>query len=233
MTNMKLKAIYLQLLKEAGESPGKVELRRITVERAVEYCKSQKLDIPNIELNVKLAHKLFEYGKTKRADMPVIDQKDVRDFQSKIKNGYIDLSDPFSDRTDPSDPFPQGLDDKAATNFMSNGLRDKVRPDDKTAVSEKRIPAKDLRPIQAQVYLDKSVESTVKFGIEGTTKFLSTSILICSSDNRIIDGHHRFLSALLIDPNMQMRCLVIDLPISKLLPLATAYGDARGNERNL
>lgn len=230
---MKLKAIYNQLLQEAGgEEPGQIELRRVTVEDALAYCKKMGLNVPKLEIHLRLAQKLFDYGKTKRADMPVIDEKDVKDFQSKLKSGLLDLEDPFSDRTDPSDPFPQGLSGTSATDWMRNGLRDKKRPDDVIKVYEKRIAAKDLKPIQQQVYLDKSVKSTVKFGIEGTTSFLNNSTLICSSDGRIIDGHHRYLSALIIDPNMMMKCLVIDLPISKLLPLATAYGDARGNERN-
>ena len=229
---MKLKEIYKQLF-EAGEAAGTTELRKMSLEEAIAYCKSQGLDIPNMERNLKIAMKLFSYGKTKRADMPVIDDKDVKDFQAKLKLGYIDLADPFSDRTDNANPFPTGLSGKEATQFMSNGLYDKVKPDDKTNVSEKSIAAKELIPIQQQVYLDKCIGSIVKFGIEGTLKFFNSTTLITSSDNRIIDGHHRFLSALIIDPNIRLRCLVIDLPIVELLPLATAYGDAIGNKRNL
>lgn len=231
---MKLKTLYRRILIEAGEAAGQYELHKVSLDQAVEYCKKMGVDVPNLELHLKLAQKLFGmFGKTQRADMPVIDEKDVRDFQAKIKNGYIDFNDPFSDRTDPNDPFPQGLEDKDATNFMSNGLRDKNKPDDRINVSTKRIKAKDLRPIQAQVYLDKSVKSLAKNGIEASRQFLSNSTLITSSDNNIIDGHHRYLSALILDPDMEMKCLVVDVPIKILLPLATAYGDARGNERNV
>ena len=38
--------------------------------------------------------------------------------------------------------------------------------------------------------------------------------------------------ALLLDSNMKVYVLEIDLPISKLLPLSIAYGDAIGNKRN-
>lgn len=230
---MKLVNLYKQLLKEAGESPGEIELRKVPLETAVQYCRSQGIDVPNLERNLLLAKKLFEKGKTKRADMPVIDEKDVRDFQAKLKNGFIDLVDPFSDRTDPSDPFPQGLSGREATNFMSNGLRDKLKPDDITKVYQKQIAYKDLVPIQAQVYLDKSVKSMAKSGVEGTLRFLDGTTLICSSDNRILDGHHRFLSGLILDPNRKVNCLVVDLPIETLLPLTIAYGDAVGNERNM
>lgn len=221
------------LLKEDGEEAGTVELLKTPIDKALQYIKSLGLNIPNLESNLEIAYEKFNLGKTKRHDMPVIDEKDVKDFQMKLKNGLIDLKNPWSDRTDPSDPFPQGLDDKAATNFMSNGLRDQDKPDDKIDVQVNKIAVKNLIPIQRQVYLDKSIKSVVKFGVENSLKFLASTTLITSSDNRIIDGHHRFLSCLLLNPDLEVKCLVVDLPIKTLLPLAVAYGDAIGNRRNL
>ena len=58
------------------------------------------------------------------------------------------------------------------------------------------------------------------------------SILILSADLYLLDGHHRLLSAMLIDPKMKLKALIIDLPIKKLLPLTIAYGDSIGNKRN-
>ena len=72
-----------------------------------------------------------------------------------------------------------------------------------------------------------------KFGIESSKQFLASTVLVISSDYRIIDGHHRFLSALILNPDMKLKCLEVDLPIKTLLPLARAYGDAKGNKRNL
>lgn len=223
----------LRFLKEAGEAAGTMELRKTPIEKVLQYIEQSGLKIDNVQEHLEIAYDLFNLGKTKRKDMPVIDDKDVRDFQSKLKNGQIDLTDPFSDRTDPSDPFPQGLDDKAATNFMSNGLRDKARPDDQIKTQIRMVAAKDLVPIQQQVYVDKSIKSIAKSGINSSIQFLTSTILVISSDNRIVDGHHRFLSALIIDPDMKLKCLEVDLPIKTLLPLAKAYGDAKGNERNL
>lgn len=213
--------------------PGKLELRKTSIEKVIQYTKSVSLNIPNIRQNLEIAYDLFGMGKTKRKDMPVIDDKDVKDFQMHLKDGFIDLKDPWSDRTDPSDPFPQGLSDKDAAKFMSNGIRDKSKPDDVVKTQIKMVAAKNLIPIQEQVYVDKSVGSIAKFGIESSKKFLASTILVISSDYRIIDGHHRFLSALIIDPNMKLKCLEVDLPIKTLLPLARAYSDAKGNQRNL
>lgn len=232
---MKLSQIAkkLILLKEDGESAGKLELRKTPINKVLEYINSKGLDIVNLEDNLEIAYDLFGMGKTQRKDMPVIDDKDVKDFQQHLKNGFIDLTDPWSDRTDIQDPFPQGLTDKEASMFMSNGIRDKSKPDDVVKTQLKMVAAKDLIPIQAQVYVSKSVDSITKFGIKNTINFLQSTILIISKDNRLIDGHHRLLSALIIDPNMKIKCLEIDLSIKTLLPLAIAYSDAKGNRRNL
>lgn len=221
------------LLKEDGEAAGKLELRNTPIEKTIQYIEGLGLDIPNLKEHLEIAYDLFEMGKTKRKDMPVIDDKDVKDFQMHLKDGFIDLTDPWSDRTDPSDPFPQGLNDKEAAKFMSNGIRDKSKPDDVVKTQLKLVAAKDLIPIQAQVYVSKSVDSITKFGIESSKQFLASTVLVISSDYRIIDGHHRFLSALILDPDMKLKCLEVDLPIKTLLPLARAYGDAKGNQRNL
>lgn len=220
-------------LKEAGEAAGSMELRNTPIEKVIEYIEKSGLKIPKLQENLEIAYDLFNLGKTKRKDMPVIDDKDVRDFQKHLQNGFIDLTDPFSDRTDPSDPFPAGLTDKDATNFMSNGLRDKNKPDDRINVRMIEVECKNIIPLQRQVYVDKSVKSIVKSGIDSTLKFLKSTTLVISQDNRLIDGHHRLLSALILDPNMKVKCMQIDLDIETLLPLAVAYGDAKGNDRNL
>ena len=43
---------------------------------------------------------------------------------------------------------------------------------------------------------------------------------------------HRFLSAVLVDPRINVTCLEIDLLINELLPMTLAYSDAIGNVRN-
>jgi hypothetical protein len=58
------------------------------------------------------------------------------------------------------------------------------------------------------------------------------TFFITSADNFIIDGHHRWLSGIVLDPNLKVNTLSIDLPIKDLLPMAIAYGDAIGNKRN-
>jgi hypothetical protein len=235
---------FKEFINEAGEAAGKLELVKTKVEDAKEFAikvftkfgNVLEEEIPNFEENYKTAQKKAGNGRTLRKDMPVIDEKDVKDFQKRLEDGYIDINAKFSKGTDPKNPFPEGLSGKKAKEWLVAGLKS-VEPDgtntDKINTKLAKVKVSDLKPIQKQIYFDKSITATAEFGAKGTKGFLTKkSTFIVSADNFIIDGHHRFLSGLLIDPNLEVNCLVIDLPISKFLPLSLAYGDAVGNKRN-
>ncbi len=226
----------LKLLEGGGEEAGNLELVNIDIDKAIEYCKKINFDInaiKNFDKNFKFAQMMAGKGKTQRKDMPVINDDDVKQFQNRLKQGYIDINEPFSSTYDKKNPFPKGLKGFDASDFLERGLKDKSKTDDIVELTIKRVKAGNLKPIQKQIYFDKAISSTAKFGIDGTIKFLTTkTFFITSDDNYIIDGHHRWLSALLLNPSMQVNALSIDLPIKELLPLSTAYGDAIGNTRN-
>jgi hypothetical protein len=221
-----------------GAAAGKFELITTSLEDAKEYALSKlptlDEDIPNFDSNYVLAQKLAYKGHTKRKDMPVITSKDVKKFQKRLMKGELDINAPYANETEVSDPFPEGLSGAKAERFIELGLKvyDGSKKDDITSVKSESIKARDLTPIQEQIYFDKGLGTIIKSGVDGAKKLITSKILIVSSDNRIIDGHHRFLSALLIDPDMKVNVIKIDLPLSKLLPLSLAYGDAIGNKRN-
>ena len=231
---MKLRTILNELLEDkGGQSAGSMELASIDVKTAREYIERLGLKIPNFEKHFELAQKKAHFGKTKRRDMPVIDDTQVRQFQQRLKTGVLDIHTPFAKETDPTDPFPEGLRGLTAQDFLIRGLKDNNLSDDKIGVTIRKISIDKLKPIQRQIYFDKSAQPTAKNGIKKTIDFISNkSFFVVSEDDFIIDGHHRFLSAVLIDPKMQVNVLSIDLPLSKLLPLSKAYGDAIGNTRN-
>lgn len=226
-----------------GQAAGTMEVTRTSVKDAKEhgervmnsFGRSLEEEIPDFEKNYKMAQKLASMGYTRRKDMPVITSKDVRQFQQRLKDGVIDVAEPFRpDRWE--DPFPEGLSGTDAKDWLESGLEiyDGEKKDDIVSTKITKVKARDLRPIQEQIYFDKSMETVGKNGVQKTRDFIGKkAILIASSDNYIIDGHHRFLSAILVDPSMKVQILKIDLPISTLLPMATAYGDAIGNKRNL
>jgi hypothetical protein len=89
-----------------------------------------------------------------------------------------------------------------------------------------------LMPLQRQIYLDKSIDALAASGVQETIKFLQEVHLVVSSDLAVIDGHHRWLSALLLGP-VRVRVLVVDHPHARLLPALRVLSDLEGHERNM
>lgn len=235
---------YNQFINEkaGGQAAGKIEVAKTSLKNAEAYVKQvlgddfEKFN-GKFEKHYKFAQTLAKHGKTQRKDMPVITSEDVAKLQKRLKAGAIDVSAPFSDDTNSKNPFPEGLSGAEARKFVNAGLKvhDGKKEDDVVKVSISKVRVGDLKPIQQQIYLDKIVPPIGENGFENSAKFYQSkgTIFIASADNYIIDGHHRFFGACLIDPNMKVHVLKIDLPISKLLPMTLAYGDAIGNKRNL
>lgn len=103
---------------------------------------------------------------------------------------------------------------------------------DKIPVKMIKIPAIELTPIQDQVYLSKVAIGIAKNGQAESRKYITSRSIIISSDKYIVDGHHRYLSAMLNDPSIKLKAMMVDLPIKELLTRVTHFGDNRGNKRN-
>ncbi len=243
----KFNKLYEALMSEAGQEAGKLELVKIDLQTAIEagneiFNKQNKdlyEEIPNFDKNFLFAQKQAGIGKTLRKDMPVIDGNDVKMFQAKLKDGSIDINEPHSPHSIFSlathDPFPEGLSGTKAKEWLVNGLkhRDGDKNDDIVKVLNEKVVVGKLKPIQKQIYFDKAMKDTASFGAVGSRNFLENeTFFIVSVDNFIVDGHHRYLAAIVIDPKMKVNVVKVDLPIKQLLPLSLAFGDAIGNKRN-
>jgi len=221
-----------------GQSSGKLELVKTSIKQ--EYAAKRGFDldkeIPNFEQNYKIAKAAASRGSTKRKDMPVITDDDVKHLQYRLSKGYIDINAPHAKEWDRTNPFPQGLAGGQAKKWLKSGLPDSDGAelgDDAVKVKKGKVIISKLKPIQKQIYVDKSLGGTIDFGVKGSLKFIfGKSYFIISADNYIIDGHHRYLSGMLLNPKGAVNALIIDLPIKTLLPLTLAYGDAIGNTRN-
>lgn len=225
-----------QIFEAGGQAAGKLELVQTKPDQAKEYAENElQMDvykeIPEFDKNYQFAQDKAKIGWTQRKDMPVITDKDVKALQKRLQSGNIDINPPHPGNN-VQDPFPEGLQGQMADEWLENGLKDGTIGDDKINVKMKSMTVGDLKPIQQQIYFDKAVEGIAQFGAEASKKFYQSTFFIASNDGYIIDGHHRFLGATLIDPKMKVKVLTIDLPIEKLLPMAKAYGDAIGNQRN-
>jgi len=222
-----------------GATAGVLEIHSTSIARAVEYAQNvlgDKYDeIGKFASNYKFAQSQASQGWARRKDMPVITSRDIHEFQNRLQQGFIDLKAPFAPGTNKSKPFPSGLKGDYAKQWLQNGLAkfDGSPSDDRIKVESRRLAVGILKPIQKQIYVDKSINAMNRDTLAGTKNFLSTqTIYITSSDNYIIDGHHRYLSAMLLNPKMNVQTMAINLPIKELLPMAVAYGDAIGNKRN-
>lgn len=226
-----------KLIREAGgESPGRMEVIQTSLADAIKYIGKLGLDIDrdftDFERNFKVAQSLCKLGSTQRKDMPVISGDDVKRFQKALEVGILDINVPHAPETDVKNPFPTGLTGGLAQKWLEAGLRDGSEKDDVVDVEMGSIPIKKLKPIQKQVYFDKAVQAIEFLGVEQSMALIQKSYFITSKDGFIIDGHHRWLSGLLLNSDMVVDCLIIDLPLRKLLPASLAFSDAIGNKRN-
>ncbi len=187
-----------------GQTSGKLEMKKLNIDSAISFNKSIfDINIENFKSNFEYAKKRVKLGRTKRKDMPVITSRDVQLFRSILISGTM------------------------------NSHLDLDFNVGKVDIKTKKVKVKTLIPIQNQMYFDKSMTGIAKNGIPKTRKFLrDVTYFITSSDHNIIDGHHRWLQAMLIDPEMEVQIMEINLPINKLLPISVNYGDYIGNERN-
>jgi len=69
-----------------------------------------------------------------------------------------------------------------------------------------------------------------KFGptVGGKTAFGEPDIIV-TSDNYILDGHHRWATAWAGHPSNKIKVTVIPLPLKHLFLVLRAYGAAKGN----
>lgn len=223
---------------KGGSAPGTMEVDKISVEDARKFAEKNGLDIdkeiPGFDKAFKKAQSVFKTGKTKRKDMPVIDDSDVDKFKKRLEKGVIDIHKPLAkDPIVKKKPFPTGLSGLDAKKWLELGLKDGSKTDDIIDVRIVKVPISKLKPIQKQVYYDKAMGAIAAHGVDASNTFITEkSFFVISDDNFIIDGHHRFLSGMLACPKCKVNALQIKLPISKLLPMSLAYGDAIGNLRN-
>lgn len=187
--------------------------------------------IKRLEKHLSITLSGLPVGVEKRKDMPVVNSNQVNALQSRLEQGRLDVIDGASLTVYKS--FPAGLSEAKAQEWLEKGLNDGDEGDDIIRVSITTKIANTLIPIQKDIYLDKSIEMTFRKGLENMKSFLKNkSFIIVSPEGYIIDGHHRWLSAMLIDPQMYVQTMMINLPKDRLIDLLTTYGDAIGNERN-
>jgi hypothetical protein len=95
-----------------------------------------------------------------------------------------------------------------------------------------KVEAGRLIPIQKQIYFDKSIDKTAEYGVRDTLKFLKSLHIFTDDAYQILDGNHRWLSAMLIDPYTELLLYKIKMPLDKVLPFMLKFSDDNGRVRN-
>jgi hypothetical protein len=93
--------------------------------------------------------------------------------------------------------------------FLKMGIEDQAAQDDVVAVEEDNIPVKDLQPTQSQIGLADSLGYLSTQKPEGGAAFAKGAVqpadlggrIITANGKYIVDGHHRWSSVYLINPN--------------------------------
>jgi hypothetical protein len=85
-------------------------------------------------------------------------------------------------------------------------------------ISKTKVPVGKLRATQREIKADKTYGMANAYleGNEGLLKAMENPIII-SSDNHILDGHHRYSAMLTADPTYEMNVIKVDMPMKKFL----------------
>ena len=157
-------------------------------------------------------------------------------FKFLVGNGFIDITGKDKDLAKKTQ---QDLykDDSLAENWLSAGSGpDKA--EDKINGEYEMIAVKDLKPIQEQIFIVKAIKMAAE--AEGKLDEMNwllkpgekSPYTIVSSDNFILDGHHRWLGAYLVNPDSEMKCVKVDMTCKELLDLTNKFTGAIGNKPN-
>ena len=139
----------------------------------------------------------------------------------RISREHLLLNEELPTQVIQKSQFPNPLPAAAAEKFMVKGLKDGSLSDDKIVIDMgASLPAGSLKPSQTAVYLGKSLGMAIN-GVKG-----GNLGGIVSSDNFILDGHHRWAATMFNDPSARVEGIRVSLKIGDLVPVLRAAGDA-------
>lgn len=117
---------------------------------------------------------------------------------------------------------------------VDSGLKDNNPQDDiLQANTSFSAPAQSLNPSQTEIILIKAFNMAMNTTPVGGQYEPGGDLgAIVSSDNFIMDGHHRWASTLLVKPDASITATQIPLPGEKLISLLNIYTAAKGKTGN-
>jgi len=184
--------------------------------------------LPSFDQNYQLLqHLCKQYAlNIPRAEMPVIEPKDMYDFETKLEGGYIDL---LRKGTYSSPYLKEVRSRKRGYVYIGE------RGGDPSKVIETqvlRVPAKDLKPLQSQIWFNLVIQYIIQYGLPLPGSHTVNTTIIKSKENYILDGHHRWAQVILYNPRLTMKVLDVPLNIDTLLKVGRSYTAYVGNAPN-
>lgn len=152
-------------------------------------------------------------------------------FRNVIKSmGVIDKSNKV-DLKDMIEKINSFLSNETNKKNFLEELKEEIKPNVK--VDNITVKCKKLKPSQNAIYLDNVIPRIVVKDYEREQILqgeLKEHNILISSDNHIIDGHHRWAGIYLLNPECKIHLTMIKLPIDYALPLVNAMMEA--NDRH-
>ena len=205
----------------------------VSLDKAKEYAEGvfgRPADevLPDFDKNYAMLQKKVKQSPgIPRIQMPVIEPSDIDEFNASLNAGRVDIFAPY---TKGKLVGPLDIDESVDGPWVELGIMDGDTTDDVIKAKMTTVPVGKLKPTQNQIWLEKTFGNIAKWGApKSGSPVLSTTIIV-SSDGYILDGHHRFSQAIMADPNLKMKALVVPMPIKKLLEIGRHYGEAIGNK---
>lgn len=120
------------------------------------------------------------------------------------------------------------LEEKTINNkFFKKGELDGEYFDDVVTSKKSTYTIDKLKPSQSEIYVGKALGLVIHDMIGGDMKTMM------SSDNYIVDGHHRWAATILHSPKEKVISTKIDLKFPKLIKVLRKIGDELGNSRGV
>jgi hypothetical protein len=241
MKTTELKQIIRTCISELLSEEGgfKYNVANLSLDKARDYAESEFSNagkalnevIPDFDKNYMNLQKACKSAlDIPRIDMPVIEPTDMKLFTKKLALGHIDIFKPY--KVDSFiGRFPKGLNKKQGKQWVNLGIKDGDPNDDIIKGKWTKFPAKNLKPTQSQIWLEKLVGNIIQFGVPLDGSPITKASVIASQEGYILDGHHRYGQAMLANPPLKLSALYIPLDIKTLLAMGRSYGNAIGNKQ--
>jgi len=171
----------------------------------------------------------------------IFESKSITTNSNKQRKKELEKWLKHKDYEDYVDTLNKMLEDPKAKTLLEDGFGGELG-DTKLDFTIKEIPASQLMPTQSDIYLDKSLNFSLKDEKVFDETFKNPIIIgrkpiVTFRENYIIDGHHAWIQAAILNPSGKLLAFNYDGEISPIQMLKAVQGTiaavkAQDNENN-